>query len=543
MFRSGSIDERKLLSSRAGERLLGRAGEIALKCGTILEQEEELRHCEKSIRALFDRNLTGLEYLLIVDGNGKALIHTNRLREGIVFDDEVGIRAARTDSPLLQIYHRNTGEVLIDASCPVLIKGQKCYSIRAGFLLRGYTLGTKVAGAVFFPVLVATALHFFGAQAVVVLGTGLAASGLSALFVKRQLDLVFETFREGTRAISQGNLTKVMTTESRDEVGQIIFEINKISIGLGLIIEKMQYFAQQIRVSCEEQSVSTERFNSTSSQIAATSQELANGAVSQLDSINSAKKFGEEITSAVSRMLASFRDGLVQSESSLARAGTGMNNLRASEEQMRKIHLSVDYTAKVIEDLAAQSFQIERITNTITEIAQQTNLLALNAAIEAARAGEHGRGFAVVADEVRTLAESSAVFAKEIKDIVTNNLKKTSEAVQVMRSGMGEVQRGRQALEETAFSIDQIIESVNLLSMQLKATFEMASDIDKRSGILVRDLDNCRNIAVDTARSAEAISDSTQDQAAVSSCLNSSALSLSKAAVEMEQLVDRFNVK
>ncbi len=536
------VNEHKLLNSRVGKKLLARAEELAERCSRLLEQNLCLEHNENSIRRIFDQDLAGMEYILIVDGEGRALIHTNRLREGIVYNDKVGLAAALTNSSLLQVYYRDTGEVLLDASCPVYVNGQKAYAVRVGYVIRNNSLDFKLAVASLLPVITATVMYYLKVPPFMVFGTGLILSIIGAVFVRDRLSRITRAFFEGTGALSQGNLTKAVEPKTNDEIGQVVFEINKITLGLRYIIRKLQDFAQQIRVASEEQSNSSDQFNTAAAQIASTTQELASGAQNQLYSINSAKGFGEEITSAIQKMVQYAEEGLRKSETYLTKASTGMLDVGASREQMLKISHSFDQTTQVIGELAAHSSQIEKITNTITEIAQQTNLLALNAAIEAARAGEHGLGFAVVAEEVRTLAESSAVFAKEIKDIITSNIRKTAEAVAVIRSGVGEVEKGRQVLDETVSSINQIIESVKQLSEQLKITFEMASEIRIRSGILMKDLDNSLNVAVETAKAAEAISSATEEQVAASECLSVTAKSLSNAAVEMEQLVRRFKV-
>lgn len=536
------INEQKYLNSRIGAELANRVNDVAAACSRLLEVNSELSFNQRNIRQLFDQNLRGLEYIVIVDEKGKALIHTNRLREGIVFDDEVGLKAAQTGFTLLQVYNRNTGEVMIDASCPVNVQGRKVGTIRVGYVIKEDTLGLKLVFASILPMVVASGLYLLDVQPLIAAVAGFTLSGISAVFVKDQLARAMDAVFEGTRAIGEGNLNKMILPRRRDEVGQMVFEINKIALGIGTIINQLQNFAHVIKMASEEQSHSVEEYNSTSEQIAATAQEVAGGANNQLACINSAKKFSEELTTAIDDMARFSNEGLNHSARSLANAGSGMANLSATVEQMHKIHRSFDQSARVIEELAAHSSQIERITNTITEIAQQTNLLALNAAIEAARAGEHGWGFAVVAEEVRTLAESSAVFAKEIKDIITNNIRKTSEAVQTMSSGVGEAEKGKQILQDTVDSIDEIIESVKMLSSQLSTINEMTTSLKQRSGVLVNDIENSRIIAVETARASQSISGATQEQVASSQCLAAAARSLADVAHEMQQWVHRFVV-
>ncbi|WP_418790800.1 methyl-accepting chemotaxis protein [Phosphitispora sp. TUW77] len=541
--RSGISNEQRLLRSQKASRLLRRAVEIAGECGYLVEGNKAFQEVDKQLRLLFERELGDLEYILIVDEQGTALIHTNRLREGNVFSDEAGIKAAQTAEPLLQVYYRNTGEVLLDASCPVYANGKKLYSLRIGSVIEDYSLSYKLSLATVLPVLGTIILYLLRFHPAIVFGAGLVASILAALFVKHKILAVSAIAIEGTKAISEGDLTRSLEPHSRDEIGRIIFGINNISFGLGSIIKTLQDFAQRISMTSDDQCSSTSQLAEASTQIATTSQELATGAKNQLDSLDSARNFGMEVTAAVKNMLSFSRDGLERSEAFMAKAADGIHNLSASERQMQKVYYSFEHTAQVIEDLAGQSLEIETIINTITEIAQQTNLLALNAAIEAARAGEHGIGFAVVAEEVRTLAESSAVFAKEIKNIITNNMKKTSEAVLVMRRGVGEVKKGTQALNDIGASINGLIQAVELLSEQLKETFGMASEINESSTKLGKDLNNCRDVAVETFKSAEAISFSIDEQAIAIERLTGNASSLSEAALEMEKLVERFTVK
>lgn len=536
------IDEQKYLNSKTSAELADRVKDIADACSRLLGTNHNGSFNQSNIRHLFAQNIRGLEYIVIVDETGRALIHTNRLREGSVFDDEVGLKAVQTNSLLLQVYNRNTGEVMIDASCPINVQGRKVGTLRIGYVIRQNTLGIKLVLACMLPMVVSSGVYFLGVHPLITTAAGLTLSTISAIFVRSQLAKALDAVLEGTRAIGEGNLDKLILPKRNDEVGQMVFEINKLSLGIGSIINQLQNFAQIIKMASEEQRHSVEEYNSASQQIAATSQEVAAEAISQLACIKSAKKFSGELTIAIDDMARFSNEGLAHSNTSLAKAGSGMVNLNSTVEQMHKIHQSFDQSSRVIEELAAHSSQIERITNTITEIAQQTNLLALNAAIEAARAGEHGWGFAVVAEEVRTLAESSAVFAKEIKDIITNNIRKTAEAVQTMSSGVGEAEKGKRILEDTVESISEIIDSVKMLSGQLGTINEMATSLKQRSGVLVNDIENSRMIAEETARASESISGATQEQVASSETLAAAARSLADVAQEMQQRVQRFVV-
>lgn len=223
------IDEQRCLNSRTSAELADRVKDIADACGRLLEANREWSFNQSNIRHLFDQNIKGLEYIVIVDDKGKALIHTNRLREGIVFDDEVGLKATQTNSPLLQVYNRNTGEVMIDASCPINVRGRKVGTVRAGYVIRQNTLGIKLVLACLLPMVVSSGIYFLEVDPLIATAAGFTLSVISALFVRNQLAKALDAVLEGTKAISQGHLDKMIFPKRSDEIGQMVFEINKIS--------------------------------------------------------------------------------------------------------------------------------------------------------------------------------------------------------------------------------------------------------------------------------------------------------------------------
>lgn len=537
------FNEHKLLNSKKGNLLLDTAEEVAQACAAIIAETGDGSFRYDKIRNIFDQNLHDLEYFLLVDETGRALIHTNRLREGVLFNDPVGLQAALTERPLLQVYHRNTGETLLDASAPVIVNGTKKYSVRAAVVIRERYLALKVMMTTLIPLAVAQAVYLLGFGMGFVFGSGVLASIIAGHVIKKQIFATLDNVLKGTRAISKGDLTNYSEPTSADELGQLVFEVNKISIGLLLIIKELQSVAHRVTIAGDEQASATEQFNLASSQIAANIEDLAIGTHKQVDSIHSAQKFSAELDGMVSNMVASSHSGMELAEKALAKTEEGTDNLRATERQIGKIERSFELSAGAMEELALQSLHIERITNTITEIAQQTNLLSLNAAIEAARAGEHGRGFAVVADEVKKLAEETAVFAKEIQLIISGNSKKTSEAVMLMRQGATEVESGKRVLGETAYSINDIRDAIQNTARELKSNFNIASEIKGSSSMLFRDLGEVLQISDKHASTAESISAATQQQAAASQCIATCAQALHQALGELEKLIYRFKVQ
>jgi len=178
-------------------------------------------------------------------------------------------------------------------------------------------------------------------------------------------------------------------------------------------------------------------------------------------------------------------------------------------EEMERIAVSVRESASVIQDLGDQSARISTIVNSIKEIADQTNLLALNAAIEAARAGEAGRGFAVVADEVRKLAERTAKATDEITGMVTAIQKGTDRAVETMQGGVIRVQEGVVLAGQAGHSMDQIregasqvVRAITDISQALREQGTASTDIARNVERIAQMAEQNSNAVRDTAGTA-----------------------------------------
>ncbi len=257
-----------------------------------------------------------------------------------------------------------------------------------------------------------------------------------------------------------------------------------------------------------------------------------------------------------------------------ARAATAADNgrvaVRETVAEMARIKSTVEDASRRVTELGAKSDQIGAIVETIDDIAEQTNLLALNAAIEAARAGEQGKGFAVVADEVRKLAERSSRATKEIAALIGEVQKGTDHAVEAMRAGAAVVEQGSELANLAGSSLDEIAEAVEATKA---AVLRITSAVDAMSaassgvvsasdgiatiaqqtnvasasmtssaGMVGRSIQAIAAISEENSASAEEVSAAVQEMSAHAEEVVASAESLATMAAELERLVARFKV-
>lgn len=211
--------------------------------------------------------------------------------------------------------------------------------------------------------------------------------------------------------------------------------------------------------------------------------------------------------------------------------------------QMNTIKTSSDQSLAVMDHLIGSSKLIGNITEAISSISDQTNLLALNAAIEAARAGEAGRGFSVVAEEIRKLASQSQESANNIGKIVKEIQNEIAKANGIIRSEGEQVSEGIAVIESTQLKFNEIIERVNDTAQTITAIWGSISETESAGGEVIKAVEHIGQIIQNLAANAEEISASSQEQNAVSEEISASASQLTAIADDLDQVIQKFKIK
>jgi methyl-accepting chemotaxis protein len=315
-------------------------------------------------------------------------------------------------------------------------------------------------------------------------------------------------------AEGEGDLTKRLATDRRDEFGDLSHWFNRFVDNIHGIISQVagntgqvSAAASQLHSTAEQIATAAEEVASQSITVATASEEMS--ATSNDISLNCS--LASEISSRATRTAT---DGAVVVQETLV----GMQNIAERVQE----------SARTVASLGARSDQIGAIVGTIEDIADQTNLLALNAAIEAARAGEQGRGFAVVADEVRALADRTTRATKEIGGMIKAIQSETAGAVGSMENGVREVEKGMESSRKSGEALQEIVDAINEVTMQVHQIATAAEEQTAVTGEISSNIHQITDVVHDTARGAHNTA--------------TAASHLSSLATDLQRIVGRFRL-
>ncbi|HWK21762.1 MAG TPA: HAMP domain-containing methyl-accepting chemotaxis protein [Ureibacillus sp.] len=348
--------------------------------------------------------------------------------------------------------------------------------------------------------------------------------------------------QEVATEVANGNLDTSVSLNTKDEMNNIEKSFNIMINNLRDLVQQISQSSQHVAASSEELNASAEETTAAIEHVSYSIESMASGAKTQTNGINDSTQSLHEMATGIQRIAenSSRVTELTRETSQLAEDGN--KTVSKTFDQMNTVQASVMETNLKINELNERSQEIGSILAIITGIADQTNLLALNAAIEAARAGEHGKGFAVVADEVRNLAEQSRESATQIAQLINMIQQDTVTSVAMMDQVNADVNIGLQMTEETAQKFSLILNSMNTLTPEMEEVSATSEQISAGTQEIVATMNEIMSVSTNNLHLSDEVASSTEEQLASMQEITSSSTALSKMAEDLQEHVQKFKL-
>ncbi|UHA60192.1 methyl-accepting chemotaxis protein [Metabacillus litoralis] len=407
------------------------------------------------------------------------------------------------------------------------------------YFVTNKTTGWKIGGTIYDEEFSQATSGIFQTTTVVLV-IAILLGAIIVFVIIRSIIKPIKELKDKAITVSRGDLTEQISVKSTDDIGKLGEAFNEMQSNLRTLIRQVDSSADQVATASEELTASSEETSSATSLVATSIQEVASSADNQTKGLERNSQSLKELSVGVTRIAESSSEVAELSYNTTKQAEEGNKALQNTMGQMHSIQESVSESNTMIQSLSERSQEITSILDVITGIADQTNLLALNAAIEAARAGEHGKGFAVVADEVRKLAEQSQESVKQIFELIQVIQKETNSTVETMSLVTSKVEDGMDISKEAMDKFNEILTSMRSITPQIEDVSATAEQMSAGIQEVNATANELSIIAKSNSATSEEVAASTEEQLASMEEIAGSAKSLSLMAEELKLLISKF---
>jgi methyl-accepting chemotaxis protein len=378
----------------------------------------------------------------------------------------------------------------------------------------------------------------------IAVGVTSVVAAVYAYFQGKSIVKPLHTLGRFTEKVARGDLTGDMgtLTKRKDEIGFLAKDFEEMSLNLRTMLTEVISSSEQVTATSQQLMVSADESRSASEDITTSIVGVSEGAAEQTEYVVTAKANADKVKEGNETI--SQRLHNVQEKASEVNdySNKGHTVLAGTIEQMNVIQTQNDSLSEVIGKLTKQSEEIGNIVEVITGISEQTNLLALNAAIEAARAGEHGKGFAVVADEVRKLAEESAESAASIQQRIGVIQTDMGSASHEMEQGKTTFRNGMASITEAEQSFRQILNAIKNMNGAVKETMTVSQHTIQSTVHMVEEMERISEKTKSFTNSADQVAAGAEEQNATMDEISKACAGLAQRAEALQTLASKFKV-
>jgi methyl-accepting chemotaxis protein len=362
--------------------------------------------------------------------------------------------------------------------------------------------------------------------------------------LSRQLSAQVQTLLAATDSIRRGDLTARVEVDERARFQDETFELARSLRGMLASLRELVLHAQRasdrVAGAARDLARSATSASRGNEEITATIADVAKGAAHQHELLQGAARVIHDIASAVELNAGRAREAFGFAAEANQKANAGVDVSKLAIEKMRVVFERIEQTGSLVFQLEAKTRHVHQITEIITSVAQRTNLLSLNASIEAARAGEAGRGFSVVADEIRKLAESAGRSSEEISKLIHEIQAETQEVADEMRESSSLVGEGREDVNTIAHSLEQIRAAVGEAASRAEEIFQGADAQARDAERMVTSMDEIARVGQHNAERVDEVAETSRGQLGAMSEVVGCVGALNELAEELRKMVRRF---
>jgi len=403
-------------------------------------------------------------------------------------------------------------------------------------ILHGHAVG------LFNQTLHTNANHLLAVMLLTILGE-MVIGGMGAYWISIQITKPILQILSRVEQVSTGDLTgKLLVVKQRDEIGRLATGFNQMFVSLRTLIGNALRASQHLAASSEQLSKSAHESSKAAELVTFTISELVTDIENEAQSVDRSTQAVLQISNEMALILENGKKVSLSAFDASEKAVAGTNFVTIASQQMNAINEMVTQLSAIADALEHRSKEIGHIVEIITDIAAQTNLLSLNAAIEAAHAGENGRGFTVVSNEVRKLADQSTESAKQIEILIRQIQDETGNIADFVSGLKSQMSRGLSAMTDAGDSFKQIKLAIETVSAQIQEVSTAVQNVTADTMQLKETFIQVAEVTEQTTTAMRDISSASEEQLASMQEIAASAATMTNMAEQLENDIGKFNL-